>query len=65
MEPTTIEEFIHRYYKPERLNAESGRAERIIADREHDVERFGKAIISKHDSVMGYAVSFEPNGTRP
>ncbi len=55
----TVTEFIDRYYKPSRLNADPGRRERIIADREEDLKLYGEALISRHDSVIGEAVTLE------
>jgi hypothetical protein len=50
-----VEEFVRRFYKPDRLNREPGTAGRIVADRERDMARYGCAVISTHDSVLGVA----------
>ena len=48
-----IVEWIDRFYKPDRLNAEAGRRERIIADRQKDFSENKIALIGRHDSVTG------------
>ena len=58
----TVARFIDRYYRPERLSAEPGRRERIIADRERDLAMHGVAVISRHDSVTGRLVSLTRDG---
>ena len=56
----TVTEFIDHYYKPDRLSGMEGRRERIIADRENDVRRYGYALISHHDCVTGQTAYFVP-----
>lgn len=50
----TVEEWVRRYYKPDRLNREPDSAERIVEDRKRDMELYGEAVISHHDAVTGY-----------
>lgn len=58
----TVTQFIDNYYRPDRLAAEPGRRERIIADREKDLRTTGRAFISRHDSVTGESVTlYDPN----
>ena len=59
---SSIEEFVDRYYKKDRLNAEKGRRERLIESRKRDVARCGDCLISRHDSVTGEAVWFVGGG---
>jgi len=49
----TVAEFIDTYYKPDRLNREPGTRDRIITDRERDLEQYGRTLISHHDCVRG------------
>jgi hypothetical protein len=51
----TVAAWIDRYYRPERLNREPGSRERIIADREAELDELGSTIISHHDAVTGHA----------
>ncbi|WP_280389883.1 hypothetical protein [Nocardia wallacei] len=50
---TAVAEWIDRYYKNDRLTRESGTRGRIIADRLDDMQRYGRTLISRHDSVTG------------
>jgi hypothetical protein len=61
----TVAEFVDRYYRRDRLMAEPGRRERIIADREDDMREQGSALISRHDSVTGEMVVIYSPHWRP
>ena len=54
-----IDRWMRRFYRPERFHNEPGwnadREQRLIADREADIQRQGFALISHHDSVTGKA----------
>ena len=63
----SIEDFLNRYYKPERFR---GRGEEyaacLIASHQRDFDREGYDIISHHDSVTGQVVAyFGPSDAPP
>ena len=51
----TVTQWIDNNYRPERLNRDEGTRNRIIADRVTDMESYGEAWISRHDSRNGQA----------
>lgn len=52
-----------RYYKSDRLNRPGGTRDRLIADRQQDVDLAGYACLaSHHDSVNGQAVYMKVSG---
>ena len=54
---TTVAEAMDWFYKADRLNREGGTRERLIADRQADMDRDGWACIaSYHDSMLGEGV---------
>lgn len=54
---TTVAEAMDQYYKSDRLNREGGTRDRLIRDREIDVELAGYTLVaSHHDAIGGRAV---------
>jgi hypothetical protein len=49
----TTEQFVDKYYKPDRLNRTPGTRDRIIHDRQSDIRNNRTTLISHHDSVTG------------
>jgi len=60
----TVEEFAHKYRKPERF---TGRGEDyakcIIKSHYSDIEHHGYTSISHHDNVVGKHITFIPNNS--
>jgi hypothetical protein len=67
VEAASVEDFLDRYYKPERFR---GRGEdyaaSLLASYTADLERDGYVIVSHHDSITGRVVAFfGPKGRAP
>lgn len=63
---STVEEFVDRYYKPERMHEDfldphsREYFELLVKSRVEDIGIYGYTLISSHDSVTGGAVYFKP-----
>jgi hypothetical protein len=59
----SVEDFVARYYKQERLFDQHfpGYTQRIIDGRKDDIARQGYAIISRHESNTGQVVAYYPS----
>lgn len=55
---TSVEEFLRRYYKPERLNSTPGKLGRLVACYEEELATQGKCVIPRHDSSTGCYVEY-------
>lgn len=58
----TVAEWVDANYRQERLHRTVETRARIIADREHDVAKYGTAFISRHESINGKAQQY-PEGS--
>jgi len=55
----TVEEFLARYYKPERYTGrEEKYAASLLSSYQQEAESQGWVFISRHDSVTGRVVAF-------
>lgn len=62
VEASSVEDFIQRYYKKDRLfdDVYPGYTDTIIENRLVDVVKYGYCIISRHESVTGQVVAYFP-----
>ena len=60
VEARSVEDFLDRYYKPERYggHSEAAHAATLLRSHQEYFKEYGYAHISRHDSVTGHAVSF-------
>ncbi len=59
VEAESVEDFLHRYYKPDRYTGRGLEyAAILLASHQADFEKDGYDIISHHDSVTGRVVAY-------
>ena len=64
VEADSVEDFLNRYYKPQRFRERGEEyAQILIASHQRDFDRDGYDIISHHDSVTGRVVAWFGPGT--
>ena len=55
----TIEEFLYKYYRPDRyFGRGENYAKALLKSHKDDFEKYGHDIISRHESLTGYAIWF-------